>query len=87
MTKFIFDCMQRMTTISLWSKNDFFFLFWGFSAVLFEEAVILGSDTDVMSYGPFCPNSQSGTLEKLPYYSVERTVSVWGMIYLQHSST
>ncbi|XP_064604853.1 guanine nucleotide exchange factor subunit RIC1-like isoform X2 [Liolophura sinensis] len=49
-------------------------------AVLFEEAVILGADTDVMSYGPFCPNSQSGALEKLPYYSVERT----SQIYLHH---
>ena len=53
------------------------------SAVLFEEAVILGAASDALAYKYSSPSCyyQSGTnLHDLPYCVLERTVSIRGLV-------
>ena len=63
-----------MHILSLLTANYFYVVI---SAVLFEEAVILGAASDALAYKYSSPSCyQSGTnLHDLPYCVLERTVS------------
>ena len=47
------------------------------TAVLFEDAVILGAATDAVTYQYKSPGEPGQAMHNLPFSTIERTVSMW----------